>query len=108
MAILTKVFLGAPDDLKNDLDSLIATSEILGVSKTSEKNKYIIVYKDSATKNQNTYIIKGAPEFLKSEIDDIVLNGESIDFVHLTDFYSHYLVVSRWLLLNFKKRINTW
>ena len=97
MAIKTAIFMGAPEDLRLELESLAVDNEIVGITDTSDKNKYLIVYDDTASASQIAYMIKGAPDKLKSEIDDIISNGESIDFVHLTDFFSHYIAVSRWL-----------
>lgn len=90
MAQSCTVIQADPNSLALALSAL--SQEILIVEKTSSSGKFLVL-SETAPTGQSFVVITGDPDKLASDLNALILAGNSIDLIIPTFSASHYVVV---------------
>lgn len=91
MAQICTVIQGDPWTLASELQAIDGNVTI--VEKSSSSGKFIVVY-DTISVPKNFQVVMGDPEKVASDINALVLAGDSSLLIIPTFSSSHYVVVS--------------
>ena len=92
---VTEVIKGDPYTLEMSLNFLAAMYEIQIVEKTNFAGSFVVVYDDAGSASQTALVIRGTPEDVGNELNDLIGLGNQIDILTKTFAAGFYVTVYR-------------